>query len=278
MPVMKKKPVKTAAKQPVQKPVPTQSVKVPAAVKKDDAPQRIAKVLARAGVASRREAEKMIAEGRVSVDGKKITSPALNVTPTNRITLDGKAVQGPAPARMWRYYKPEGLITTARDPQGRPTVFDHLPKNLPRVISVGRLDIASEGLLLLTNDGELSRHLELPTTGWLRRYRVRIHVKGHPPDEAVFAKLAKGVTVDGVSYGPIEAELEHVKGTNAWLMLGLREGKNREIRRVMEYLGYDVSRLIRVAYGPFQLGRLQEGEAEEIPTRTLREHIPEFFE
>lgn len=270
---MKKKPVK----KPLQKPVPPQKLKAPASTKAADAPQRIAKVLARAGVASRREAEKIIAEGRVSVDGKIITSPALNVTPANHIMFDGKALQGPAPARMWRYYKPEGLITTARDPQGRPTVFDHLPKNLPRVISVGRLDIASEGLLLLTNDGELSRHLELPVTGWLRRYRVRIHVKKHPPDEAVFAKLAKGVTVDGVSYGPIEAELEHVKGTNAWMMLGLREGKNREIRRVMEHLGYDVSRLIRVAYGPFQLGRLQEGEVEEIPTRTLREHIPAFF-
>lgn len=235
--------------------------------------ERIAKVLARVGVASRREAERMIAQGRISVDGVILQSPAFNVTARSTILVDGKPLPHREPPRLWRYYKPEGLITTARDPQGRPTVFAHLPKDLPRVISVGRLDIASEGLLLLTNDGALARHLELPATGWLRRYRVRIHTGKTPPTEETFARLKKGVTVEGVTYGPIEVTIEHGKGSNTWLAVGLREGKNREIRRVMKHLGFEVNRLIRVAFGPFQLGRLEKGAVEEIPSRALQEHL-----
>jgi 23S rRNA pseudouridine2605 synthase len=245
--------------------------------KENSAEERIAKVLARAGLCSRREAESWILDGRVQVDGKTITSPALNVGAANRILVDNKPLPRAETTRLFRYHKPQGLITTARDPQGRPTVFDQLPKNLPRLISVGRLDLNSEGLLLLTNDGELARHLEHPSKGWLRRYRVRIHVGGTPFDEKIFAKLAKGVTVDGVVYGPIEASLDHTKGHNAWLTLGLKEGKNREIRRVMEHLGYTVNRLIRVSFGPFQLGRLEQGNVEEVPQRVLKETLGDFL-
>jgi 23S rRNA pseudouridine2605 synthase len=232
---------------------------------------RIAKWLARAGVASRRDAERLLAEGRVRVNNTKVTHPATFVTPGDLVQVDGKIVDEPERTRMWRYHKPPGLVTTHRDPQGRPTVFDKLRTQLPRVISVGRLDLASEGLLLLTNDGALARKLELPTTGWIRRYRVRVH---GTPEPRALAELAKGVTVEGVRYGPIEAGLDSRRGENAWLTVALREGRNREVRRVMAHLGLEVTRLIRVAYGPFQLGTLERGELDEVPARVLRDQVP----
>src|SRR5580700_9738137 len=217
----------------------------------DATPQRIAKVLARAGLCSRRDAERWIAEGRVAVDGTVLTSPAVNVTEASDIRVDGKPLPEPDRSRLWRYHKPTGLVTTHRDERGRATVFSALPKELPRLISIGRLDLNSEGLLLLTNDGALARTLELPSTGWIRRYRVRVHGSVVP---AALAALAKGVTIDGVRYAPIEAGLDAKKGDNAWLTVSLREGRNREIRKVMAHLGLEVTRLIRIAYGPFQLG------------------------
>jgi 23S rRNA pseudouridine2605 synthase len=232
--------------------------------------ERIAKRLARAGLCSRRDAERWIAEGRVAVDGQKLTSPAVNVTERSRITVDGKPIPEKAPTRLWRYHKPRGLLTTTHDPQGRPTIFDELPAELPRVVTVGRLDLNSEGLLLLTNDGELARRLELPATGWTRRYRVR--VKG-VVDQARLDTLAKGLTIEGVRYGPVRAHLDRQKGDNAWITVALTEGKNREVRRVCEHLGWPVSRLIRVAYGPFQLGNLERGAVEEVPTRVLKEQL-----
>ena len=231
---------------------------------------RIAKVLARAGVCSRRDAERLIAEGRVKVDGRVLTSPALNVTRENRIEVDNEPLRQAEPTRLWLYHKPIGLVTSHKDPQGRATVFDNLPAALPRVISVGRLDFNSEGLLLLTNDGELSRKLELPATGWTRRYRARIF---GVPSADVVEQLARGITVEGVAYGPIEAVVERTKGDNSWLMVSLREGKNREIRRAMEHFGFSVSRLIRIAYGPFQLGTLPEGAVKEVPPKVLREQL-----
>ncbi len=233
--------------------------------------ERIAKFLAHAGVASRRDAERMIAEGRVRVNNATVTHPATFVADGDIVLVDGAPVSPPGRARLWRYHKPAGLVTTHRDPQGRPTVFERLPEGLPRVISVGRLDLTSEGLLLLTNDGALARRLELPSNGWLRRYRVRIF---GTPDPKQLAALAQGVTVDGVRYGPIEAGLDSRKGDNSWLTVSLREGRNREIRKVMAHLGFRVSRLIRVAYGPFQLGRLPEGAVEEVPAKVLREQLP----
>ena len=232
---------------------------------------RIAKFLSRAGVASRRDAEKLLTDGVVKLNGKTVTHPATFISPGDIVQVNGKVVDPPDRTRMWRYHKPDGLVTTHKDPEGRPTVFEKLRQQLPRVISVGRLDITSEGLLLLTNDGALARRLELPATGWLRRYRVRVH--GNPqPDE--LKRLADGVTVEGVRYSAIEAMLDSVKGRNAWLTVALREGRNREIRRVMAHLGLPVSRLIRVAYGPFQLGTLERGGIEEIPPRILREQLP----
>ncbi len=240
----------------------------------DDAPNpkgdRIAKVLARAGVCSRREAERWIADGRVSVDNVVLTTPAFLVTEKSLIVVDGKPIRDTEPTRVWRYHKPIGLLTTHNDPQGRQTVFDTLPPALGRVISVGRLDYNSEGLLLLTNDGGLARKLEMPSTAWTRRYRVRVH--GRPTEEEL-AKLARGITIDGVRYGSIEAALDRQQGSNAWVTLALNEGKNREIRKVMEYLGWPVTRLIRVAYGPFQLGNLEEGRVEEVTGRVLTEQL-----
>ena len=232
---------------------------------------RIAKYLARAGVASRRDAERLIGEGKVKLNNAVITHPATFVVPGDLVTIGGKLVEEPDRTRLWRYHKPEGLVTTHRDPEGRPTVFDKLRHQLPRVISIGRLDLTSEGLLLLTNDGALARVLELPTTGWIRRYRVRVHGEVEPK---ALAALANGVTIDGVRYAPIEAGLDAKKGENAWLTVSLREGRNREIRRVMAHLGLEVSRLIRIAYGPFQLGTLARGGIEEVPTRVLREQLP----
>lgn len=232
--------------------------------------ERIAKRLARAGLCSRRDAERWIAEGRVAVDGKVLTSPALAVTEASDIRVDGKPIPAAEPARLWRYHKPAGLVTTHRDEQGRATVFDRLPPELPRVVSVGRLDLNSEGLLLLTNDGELSRALELPSRGWLRRYRVRVH---GTVDPARLAALEAGITIDGMAYGPIRAVLDREQGSNAWLTVSLHEGKNREIRRVMEHLGLGVLRLIRIAYGPFQLGDLPRGAIEEVPRKVVREQL-----
>ncbi|MGC9418279.1 MAG: pseudouridine synthase [Rhodovulum sp.] len=232
--------------------------------------ERIAKVLARAGVASRREAERMIEAGRVSVNGRRIESPALNVGPRDRIEVDGAPLAEPDPPRLWLYHKPQGLVTTARDEKGRDTVFDKLPEDMPRVMSVGRLDLNSEGLLLLTNDGEIKRRLELPSTGWLRKYRVR--VKGTPSDE-MLAPLCAGITVEGKRFQPMDVSLDRQQGANAWLTVGLREGKNREIRRAMEAIGLSVNRLIRIGYGPFRLGDLKPGEVEEVRPRIVRDQL-----
>ena len=231
---------------------------------------RIAKVLARAGIASRRESERMIEAGRVTVNGNKINSPALNVTASDRITVDGKPLADPEPERIWLYHKPTGLVTTNKDEKGRETIFDHLPEDLPRVMTVGRLDLNSEGLLLLTNDGGVKRKLELPSTGWLRKYRVRVN--GRPQDET-FAPLRKGVTIEGERFQPMEVSLDRQQGANAWVTVGIREGRNREIRRAMEAVGLTVNRLIRVSYGPFQLGQLKSGEVEEVRRRVVRDQL-----
>ncbi|MEP4197615.1 MAG: pseudouridine synthase [Aliishimia sp.] len=231
---------------------------------------RIAKVLARAGVASRREAERMILLGQIAVNGKVIDRAALNVTDADEITVNGKPLNAPEPARLWLYNKPTGLVSTNRDEKGRTTIFDELPEDLPRVMTVGRLDINSEGLLLLTNDGAIKRRLELPSTGWLRRYRVRIH--GRPTDDS-FAPLRAGLTVDGERFQPMQVTLDRQQGANAWVTVALREGKNREVRRAMDDIGLIVNRLIRISYGPFQLGELKQGEVEEIRRRVLRDQL-----
>ena len=234
--------------------------------------ERIAKVVSRAGLASRRDAEEWIVQGRVSVNGRVINSPALDVTANDVITVDGKPLPPRERTRLFLFHKPRGLMTTHADPEGRPTVFDNLPEGLPRLISIGRLDFNTEGLLLLTNDGGLARALELPDTGWLRRYRVRAHGE---VTQAQLDELKKGVEVDGVKYGPIDAVLERDQGANVWLVFAIREGKNREVRNVLAHLGLEVNRLIRVSYGPFQLAELAEGRVEEIKTRVLREQLGE---
>jgi 23S rRNA pseudouridine2605 synthase len=238
--------------------------------------ERIAKRLARAGVCSRREAERLIEAGRVAVDGKVLQSPALNVTAANKITVDGKVIGAPDEPRVWRYHKTAGTITTNSDPQGRPTVFEKLPPELPRVVSVGRLDFNTEGLLLLTNDGEIARHMELPANAWLRHYRVRVY---GDVSAKKLADLAKGITISGIRYDGIKAELEKEKaeGHNSWLSVTICEGKNREVRKIMEHMGLQVTRLIRTSFGPFQLGKLPRGGIEEVPRRILRDTLGNFL-
>ncbi len=232
--------------------------------------ERVAKRIARAGLCSRRDAERWIAEGRVKVDGEVLTTPAVTVTAASRIEVDGKPLPTAEAPRLFRFHKPIGYLTAARDPEGRKTIADIMPVGLPRLMPIGRLDMNSEGLLLLTNDGALKRQLELPTTGWQRRYRVRVH---GDVNEAKLASLAKGITIDGFDYGPIEAHLERTLGKNAWISVALREGKNREIRKVMEHFGWPVNRLIRVSFGPFHLGNLPKKEVDEIKTKVVKEQL-----
>jgi 23S rRNA pseudouridine2605 synthase len=236
--------------------------------------ERIAKVIARAGLCSRRDAERLIGEGRVKLNGKVLKTAAVNVTPKDTVLVDGHMLPQREETRLWRYHKPAGLVVSNRDPEGRPTVFERLREQLPRVVSIGRLDINTEGLLLLTNDGELARFLELPATGWIRRYRVRAY--GHI-DEAALARIAKGVEIDGVRYGPVEAKLEKTQGDNQWLNIAIREGKNREVKRICEYLGLQVNRLIRVSFGPFALGDMPRGAIEEVPPRVMKAQIGDKF-
>lgn len=233
----------------------------------------MAKVLARAGVCSRRDAERLIADGRVKLNGKVLDTPAVKVTEKDKLQVDGKPIGAAEATRVWRYHKPSGLVTTHRDPGGRATVFQHLPQDMPRVISVGRLDLTSEGLLLLTNDGELARRLELPANGWLRRYRARAYGR---VEQEELDKLKNGITVEGVRYGPIDARLERA-AANSWITVSITEGKNREVRRVLEALGLKVNRLIRIAYGPFQLGTLAPGAVEEIPRKVLKDQLGKDF-
>ena len=232
--------------------------------------ERIAKRIARAGICSRREAESLIRDGRVTLNGDVITSPARNVSPKDKITIDSKTLPTREPAGLWRYYKPRGLVVSDRDEKNRKTIFDNLPRNMPRLITIGRLDIESEGLLLLTNDGDLSHHLELPSTGWSRKYRVRVH---GVIDGAKLNALSDGVTIDNIRYGQVIAKLDRQMATNAWLTIAIREGKNREIRRIMDYLGHKVSRLIRISYGPFQLGNLENGAIEAVKARVLADQL-----
>ena len=241
----------------------------------EHAGDRIAKVLARAGVASRREAERMIAAGRVGVNGKTIDSPALNVTAKDKISVDGKDLSPPEPPRLWLYHKPTGLVSTSSDEKGRATIYDDLPEDMPRVMSVGRLDLNSEGLLLLTNDGGIKRHLELPSTGWTRRYRVRVNGR---VDDTMLEPLRKGITVDGEAFQPMTVTLDRQQGANAWLTIGLKEGRNREIRRATSAIGLTVNRLIRISYGPFQLGDLKSGAVEEVRRKLLRDQLGAVFD
>ncbi|MBE6451974.1 MAG: rRNA pseudouridine synthase [Alphaproteobacteria bacterium] len=237
--------------------------------------ERLAKFIARSGICSRRNAEELIKQQRVTVNGETISSPAYNVSGSEKILIDGEKLPSPDITRLWLYHKPSGLVTTHKDDKNRPTVFDNLPIGMPRVISVGRLDLNSEGLLLLTNNGELSRKLELPSNGWVRRYKVRVH--GFV-DLNKLQSLSQGCIIDGIKYGPITAVIESKQGTNTWLNVTLAEGKNREIRRVMKSIGLEVSRLIRLSYGPFQLGSLKKGETKEIPTKVLKEQLGSKFE
>ncbi len=232
--------------------------------------ERIAKFMARSGVCSRRQAEELIKQKRVSVNGVLIESPAFNVEGDEKILLDGEKLPAIEQTRLWLYHKPVGLLTTHKDTDNRPTVFENLPPEMPRVISVGRLDLNSEGLLLLTNSGELSRKLELPANGWSRRYKIRVHGKVEPKK---LAELEKGVTIDGVQYGKVKIELESQNGSNSWLLITLNEGKNREVRKLMKSIGLEVARLIRLSYGPFQLGSLKKGEVKEVPQKVLKEQL-----
>ena len=236
--------------------------------------ERLAKFIARSGVCSRRAAEELIAQKRITVNGETVDSPAFNVEGNEKILLDGEKLPAVESTRLWLYYKPTGLLTTHKDTSNRPTVFDNLPAGLPRVISVGRLDLNSEGLLLLTNNGELSRTLELPQNGWSRRYKVKVHGR---VSQAKIDSLADGVTVDGVAYGPVKILLGETQGTNTWLTITRQEGKNREIRRLMKYIGLEVARLIRLSYGPFQLGSLKKGEVREVPQKVLKEQLGDKF-
>jgi 23S rRNA pseudouridine2605 synthase len=236
--------------------------------------ERIAKVLARAGVASRRECERLIEAGRVCVNGARLSHPAVLVDAHDAILIDGDPVAHAAKTRLWRYHKPAGLVVTARDPQGRPTVFEALRALTPRVVSVGRLDINTEGLLLLTNDGELARYLEHPAQGLARTYRVRVHGR---VDESIVTRLRRGLTVEGVRYRPIEATIESRHGANSWITMVLHEGKNREIKRLLQHLGVEVTRLIRTHYGPFELGSLARSEVEEILAARLQRLLPRYF-
>ena len=233
-------------------------------------PERIAKAMARAGLCSRRDAEKWIEAGRVSVNGKVLITPAMTVTPADLVEVDGKPLPEREQARLWRYHKPSGLVVSHRDEKDRESVFDKMPEGMPRVISIGRLDINTEGLLLLTNDGELARLLELPATGWVRRYRVRAHGEVEQP---ALDALKDGLVVEGVQYGPIEAKLDKQQGGNVWLTISLREGKNREVKRICEHLGLKVNRLIRVSFGPFQLGELARGAVDEVSQKVIAEQI-----
>lgn len=236
--------------------------------------ERIAKFIARSGVCSRRAAEELILQQRVTLNGQVINSPAVNVEPTDKILIDGEKLPAIEQTRLWLYYKPTGLITSHKD-SSRPTVFDNLPAGMPRVISVGRLDLNSEGLLLLTNNGELSRLLELPQNGWSRRYKVKVH--GQVTQQKLNS-VSNGVTIDGVNYGPVKITIDNTQGTNTWLTITLSEGKNREIRRLMQYIGLEVARLIRLSYGPFQLGSLKRGEVKEVPHKVLKEQLGGKFE
>ena len=237
---------------------------------KSNETERIAKKLSRAGVCSRREAERWIAEGRIKVNNVILSTPATNVSEKDKILVDNIPLPKPSLTKIWRFHKPKGCLVTENDPKGRKTIFQILPKSLPRVISVGRLDYDSEGLLLLTNDGAISRKLELPSTGWLRKYKVRVH---GIVDKSALLKIKDGIKLDNFKTGPIEASLEIQKGTNAWILIGIREGKNREIRRIMDHLGYPVNRLIRLSYGPFQLGNLKSGEVSEINKNVIKNQL-----
>ena len=237
---------------------------------KSNGTERIAKKLSRAGVCSRREAERWIAEGRIKVNNVILSTPATNVSEKDKILVDNIPLPKPSLTKIWRFHKPKGCLVTENDPKGRKTIFQILPKSLPRVISVGRLDYDSEGLLLLTNDGAISRKLELPSTGWLRKYKVRVH---GIVDKSALLKIKDGIKLDNFKTGPIEASLEIQKGTNAWILIGIREGKNREIRRIMDHLGYPVNRLIRLSYGPFQLGNLKSGEVSEINKNVIKNQL-----
>ena len=237
--------------------------------------ERLAKFMARSGVCSRRQAEEYIRQKRVTVNGEIIETPAYNVSGDEKILFDGEKLPQREVTRLWLYHKPVGLVTTHKDEQDRPTVFENLPAGMPRVISVGRLDLNSEGLLLLTNNGALSRRLELPSNGWARRYKVRVH---GTDDEKKLADLRSGVTVDGIKYGAVKAEIETSKGSNAWLLVTLSEGKNREVRKLMKHVGLEVARLIRLSYGPFQLGALKKGEVREVPLKVIKEQLGESFD
>ena len=237
--------------------------------------ERIAKFLARSGLCSRRQAEVYIKQKRITVNGELVESPAFNVEGNEKILFDGEKIGSKEQTRLWVYYKPCGLVTSHHDEKDRPTVFSALPDYMPRVISVGRLDLNSEGLLLLTNNGELARKLELPSGGWSRRYRVRVH--GNVVQKKL-DELALGVTIEGITYAPAKVTIDSQQKSNSWLTITLKEGKNREIRKLMKYIGLEVARLIRVSYGPFQLGSLKEGEVKEVPAKVIKEQLGADFE